>query len=309
MVMSSATAVVSVIYCGRRRSRRLRIVLLSDQGAKGRGLWAQAIAVFAARLPETRTVTDRLKTLIFDVDGTLADTEHLHLRAFNLAFADAGLDWHWSTPLYRTLLKVAGSRERIRHFIDAYHTDLKQRADQEALLAQLQTSKNRYYAELVRQGEARFRPGVGRLLQEAQAEGLQLAIASTAGYDNIRVLLEMNLGAEATDCFALIAAGNIVEQKKPSPAIYRWVLDQLRLNPCDCIAFEDSQNGIRSAMGAGVPTMVTVNDFTVSDDFAGAVIVLDCLGEPTQPFHVLAGNPGAATFVDLAFLRRLVRGR
>ncbi|MFZ0254730.1 MAG: HAD-IA family hydrolase [Gammaproteobacteria bacterium] len=251
---------------------------------------------------------DRLKALIFDVDGTLADTEHLHLRAFNLAFADADLDWHWSAPLYRTLLKVAGSRERIRHFIDEYHPDLNQRADQEALLLQLQTSKNRYYADLVCQGEARFRPGVGRLLQEAQAQGLQLAIASTAGYDNIRVLLEMNLRTGATDCFALIAAGDVVEQKKPSPAIYRWVLAQLQLKPRDCIAFEDSHNGVRSAVGAGIPTVVTVNDFTINDDFAGAAMVLDCLGEPKRPFRVLAGNPGLATFVDVGFLRRLVHG-
>lgn len=250
----------------------------------------------------------KLKALIFDVDGTLADTEHLHLRAFNVAFADAGLDWHWSVPLYETLLKVAGSRERIRHFIDEYHPALSQIPDREALLSQLQASKNRHYARLVRLGEARFRPGVGRLLREAQAEGLQLTIASTAGYDNIRVLLEANLGLGASDRFAAIAAGNIVAHKKPSPAIYSWVLDRLRLRPRDCIAFEDSRNGLRAALRADLRVVVTVNDFTVNDDFTGASIVLDCLGEPEQPFRVIAGNPGSATFVDLAFLRWLARG-
>lgn len=256
----------------------------------------------------SRTVMGRLKALIFDVDGTLADTEHLHLRACNAAFADADLDWHWSVPLYGTLLKVAGSRERIRHFIDEYHPDLSHREDREALASRLHASKNRYYVHLVRQGEARFRPGVGRLLEEAAGAGLQLAIASTAGYDNIRGLLEANMGTEATDRFAVIAAGHVVEQKKPSPAIYRWVLEQLQLDPHDCIAFEDSQNGVRSAVGADVRTVVTVNDFTIKDDFAGASIVLDCLGEPEQPFRVLAGNAGPATFVDLRFLRRLVGG-
>lgn len=247
-----------------------------------------------------------LKALIFDVDGTLADTEQLHLRAFNVAFADAGLDWHWSVPLYRTLLKVAGSRERIRHFIDEYRPNLSQDADREALLSHLQAIKNRYYAHLVRQGEAKFRPGVGRLLEEARQSGLQLAIASTAGYDNVRVLLEANMGAGATDRFAVIAAGNIVEQKKPSPAIYRRVLEQLQCAAHDCVAFEDSQNGVHSALGANIRTVVTVNDFTVDDDFAGASMVLDSLGEPEQPFRVLAGDPGPATFVDLGLLRRLV---
>jgi beta-phosphoglucomutase-like phosphatase (HAD superfamily) len=254
------------------------------------------------------TVMGKLKALIFDVDGTLADTEHLHLRAFNAAFADADLDWHWSVPLYGTLLRVAGSRERIRHFIDEYHPDLSHYEDREALVSRLGASKNRYYAQLVRQGEARFRPGVGRLIKEARGAGLQLAIASTAQYDNIRVLLEANLGADAIGPFAVIAAGDVVEQKKPSPAIYRWVLEQLQADARDCIAFEDSQNGVCSAVGANVRTVVTVNDFTIKDDFADASIVLDCLGEPGQPFRVFAGSAGPATFVDLPFLRRLVDG-
>ena len=250
----------------------------------------------------------RLRALVFDVDGTLADTEHLHLRALNIAFANADLDWHWSMPLYRVLLRVAGSRERIRHFIDEYHPDLRRYGDREALLSRLHASKNRYYAQFVRQGEARFRPGIARLLAEAAGQELPLAIASTAGYENIRVLLEANMGAGAADRFALIAADNVVAQKKPSPAIYRWVLGRLELDPRNCIAFEDSRNGVRSAVGARVSTVVTVNEFTIDDDFTGASIVLDCLGEPEQPFRVLAGSPGPATFVDVGFLRRLVRG-
>ena len=225
-----------------------------------------------------------LKALIFDVDGTLADTEHLHPEAFNAAFADAGLDWHWSIPLYAKLLKVAGSRERIRHFIDEYLPDLSQTLDQEALLSQLQATKNGYYARLVRLGEAGFRPGVGRLLNEAQAEGLQLAIASTAGHDNVRVLLEANVGMGASDRFAVIAAGDIVEHKKPSPAIYRWVLEQLQLPLQDCIAFEDSQSGRLSALGADLRVVVTVNDFTANDSFAGSSMVLDCLESRSHPF-------------------------
>lgn len=250
-----------------------------------------------------------LKALIFDVDGTLADTEHLHLRAFNAAFADAGLEWHWSLPFYKTLLKVAGSRERMQHYSDRYQPGFSQRPDWEALLSQLQASKNQHYSLLVRQGAAKFRPGVGRLLAEAQEAGLYLAIASTAGHDNIRVLLEENLGTAATERFALIAAGSVVKDKKPSPAIYRWLLEQLDLHPRDCVAFEDSENGVRSAVGAGICTVVTVNDFTIDDQFRGASIVLDCLGEPERPFQVLAGDASHATYVDLALLRQLVRGR
>lgn len=251
---------------------------------------------------------NELRALIFDVDGTLADTEKLHLRAFNVAFAAAGLDWHWSIGLYGKLLQVAGSRERIRHFIDEYRPDLSHIPDPAALIARLQVSKNRHYAHLVRQGEARFRQGVARLLEEAQADGLQLAIASTAGYDNIRVLLEANMGRGASERFAVIGAGSIVDQKKPSPAIYQWVLRQLQMDPWECVAFEDSQNGVLSAIGAGIRTVVTVSDFTLKDDFSGASIVLDGLGEPHHPFQVLAGNPGLATFVDLGFLRQLISG-
>ena len=249
-----------------------------------------------------------LTALIFDVDGTLAETEYDHLAAFNAAFADAGLDWYWSVALYTHLLKVTGSRERMRHYIEHYQPHFKRHNNLEGLLAQLQEQKNHYYAERVRQGVIRLRPGVARLLREARAAGLQLAIASTASRENIQVLLDSTLERGASDWFALIAAGEVVTHKKPSPEIYHWLLNQLALEANECVAFEDSGNGVRAAVAAGVRTVVTVSELTKHDDFTGAAVVLDSFGEPDRPFRVIRGEVGKTSLVDVAFLRRLRRG-
>jgi beta-phosphoglucomutase-like phosphatase (HAD superfamily) len=109
-------------------------------------------------------------------------------------------------------------------------------------------------------------------------------------------------GAESW--FEVIAAGDIVSAKKPAPDIYHWALQQMKLTPDRCIAFEDSHNGLKASMGAGLRTVVTINGYTAQDDFGGAAAVLSDLGEPDAPFSVLAGEAGDNRYVDLALLER-----
>jgi HAD superfamily hydrolase (TIGR01509 family) len=248
-----------------------------------------------------------LKALLFDVDGTLADTERDgHRPAFNAAFRDYGLDWDWDVELYGKLLAVTGGKERMRYYIDRFRPDYAKPADFDGLVAELHKAKTRHYTRMLAEGGIPLRPGVRRLLQEARAAGLTLGVATTTTPDNVTALLRHSLAADGPDWFAVIAAGDIVPAKKPAPDIYAWALERLGLTAAECLAFEDSKNGIRASQGAGLKTVVTVNDYTRADDFSGAVAVLSDLGEPDAPYCRLDREESGV--VDLARLRAWHRG-
>ncbi|HEY9098334.1 MAG TPA: HAD family hydrolase [Thiobacillus sp.] len=247
-----------------------------------------------------------LLALLFDVDGTLADTERDgHRPAFNQAFQDAGLDWVWDVALYGKLLAVTGGKERMKYYVEHFRPDYEKPEHFDDLVADLHKSKTRHYTALAAQGGIPLRPGVKRLLNEARAAGLRLGIATTTTPENVTVLLEHSLGSGTQDWFEVIAAGDIVPSKKPAPDIYHYALEKMHLDPAGCLAFEDSENGLRSSLGAGLKTLVTVNDYTLDHDFTGATVVLSDLGEPSQPNQRLAGVDLNQPFVDVAYLKAL----
>lgn len=246
-----------------------------------------------------------LAALLFDVDGTLADTEEIHRRAFNEAFAAAGLQWHWDQPLYRELLEVTGGRERIRFFLERYPRPDAPGDDLDASIAQLHLDKTAIYNHILAEGVVPLRPGVERLIEEARAAGLQLAIATTTTPVNVTSLLENSFSGDVSGYFAVIAAGNVVPDKKPAADIYHYALQQLGLQASQCLAIEDSANGLCAARGAGIDTVITVNRYTSGQDFSGAALVLDQLGEPDSACRVLQGGLDPGGMVDVSFLRRL----
>ena len=247
-----------------------------------------------------------LKALIFDVDGTLSDTERDgHRVAFNRAFAEAKLDWEWDVKTYGLLLKVTGGKERIRYFIEEFLPGFKTPADLDGFIGNLHRSKTRHYVELLRSGAIPLRPGVRRLLNEVRSAGLRLGIATTTTPENVTTLLSATMGPESIDWFDVIAAGDVVPNKKPAPDIYLYALNEMNLPAEECMAFEDSENGLLSSMQAGLKTIVTVNGYTRSDSFESAVIVLDQLGEPGSPFTVINGDAGGAVRVDVPLIKDL----
>jgi HAD superfamily hydrolase (TIGR01509 family) len=249
------------------------------------------------------------KALIFDVDGTLADTERDgHRPAFNAAFAEAGLDWVWDVDRYGDLLKVTGGKERIATYMAEEGIAPDPTRDAAELIAALHRAKTRHYLAMLEAGSIPLRPGVLRLLREARDAGVRLAIATTTTPENVHVLLDHAGEPGLRDWFEVIAAGDVVPQKKPAPDIFLLALAQLGLDASECVAVEDSENGVRSALDAGLRALlVTLNDYTRDQAMDAAGLVVDHLGEPDAPPRALRGDLGGRAYVDLEVLDRLHR--
>lgn len=247
-----------------------------------------------------------LKALIFDVDGTLAETERDgHRVAFNRAFTEAGLDWHWSREFYGQLLPVAGGKERIRFYIQYFCKEFQAPDRFDEFIEALHRNKTQHYQDLLRKGELPLRPGVKRLIDEARDRGLRLAIATTSSHPTTLALLRSTLDSA---WFEVIAAGDIVARKKPAPDIYLYVLDQLNLDPSECIVFEDSEAGLQAAVGTNLKTIITANNYTKSQNFSKATLILNGLGEPDRPFLSLRGSVGDRKYVDISLLQSFCFG-
>ncbi|MBT5229250.1 MAG: HAD family hydrolase [Methylococcales bacterium] len=245
-------------------------------------------------------------TFIFDVDGTLADTERDgHRVAFNKAFKAAGLDWDWSVELYGELLAVTGGKERIRFYLEKFNTAFAKPDDFDGFVAGLHASKTEFYTELLATGAIPLRSGVKRLMAESRAAGMRLAIATTTTPANVTALLGACFAPDAESWFEVIAAGDIVPAKKPAHDIYTYAMAQMKVSPEECVAFEDSENGIKSSVGAKLKTVVTINEYTKDHDFTDALIVLDQLGDPGDPMTVLEGKSDAE-FVTVDLVKSLV---
>ncbi len=247
-----------------------------------------------------------LQALIFDVDGTLADTERDgHRVAFNQAFEQAGLDWNWSVDLYGELLAVTGGKERMAYYLEKFNTDFPTDDKTPLMIKELHQSKTAHYTELLASGAIPLRPGVKRLINEARENDMRMAISTTTTPANVTALLEHALEKGSTNWFEVIAAGDIVPAKKPAADIYVWALNELKLKAEDCLAFEDSENGVKSSLGANLKTIITINDYTENHDFSGASLVLDQMGEPNKGFNTLAGDNHGASFINLELLKKI----
>jgi HAD superfamily hydrolase (TIGR01509 family) len=214
--------------------------------------------------------------LIFDVDGTLAETEEVHRLAFNEAFLQTGLDWCWGRTVYRELLRVAGGKERIRAF-DRMRATEPMLSDPQ--IAELHSIKTARYVELVAGGGCPLRPGVAALIAEAERRGQRLAIATTTSRANIDALLSVALGGDWAARFHAIVAGDEVPLKKPAPDVYHELLARLGMQASDCIAIEDSHNGLVAAAAAGIPVLITRSVYFRDEDFSGALLAVGDLTE------------------------------
>jgi HAD superfamily hydrolase (TIGR01509 family) len=218
----------------------------------------------------------RARALIFDIDGTMAETEEVHRRAFNDAFSRAGLNWYWDQATYGQLLRVAGGKERIHAFAMRKRT-MPLLSNRE--IAELHRIKTARYAELIATGGCPLRPGVEALLRNARRRSQRLAIATTTSRANIDALLSVTLGEDWAEWFEAIVAGDDVPEKKPAPDVYLVMLARLSLPASRCIAIEDSRNGLVAASRAGIPVLFTRSAYFRDDDCSEALLAVDELTE------------------------------
>lgn len=253
----------------------------------------------------------KLRAVLFDVDGTLADTEALgHRPAYNRAFRKLGLQLRWGPKLYRKLLKQPGGRERLKHYVEHYQPDLGKEqaevsADLDGWVAKVHELKSKYFKKRMRNGSVPLRPGIARLMREARANGLKLGIVTNASLKTLKPVLRYCMGPELAAEIDVIASGEEVKRKKPAPDLYRLALQRLGVEAGECVTLEDSQMGLAAATAAKVAAVVTVNSDTLEQDFSDAALVMSSLGEPGAPAKVLRGELCGRSWVTIADLQRI----
>jgi len=249
-----------------------------------------------------------LQALLFDLDGTLADTESQgHRPAYNSAFKDLGLAWKWGPKLYRKLLNMPGGRERVRHYVEAYQPEHGEQSVDE-LVDAVHSAKSMHYARRLERGKIPLRPGVRRLIEEARQMGVQVAIVTNASRASIEPFLAHAMGPGLIDKVSVVVGSEDGRAKKPAPDLYELALERLGVVAEHCVAIEDSDVGLQAARAAGLTTLVTVNSNTRTQVFDEAVLVVDSLGEADRPVEVLdnLGKETGCHVIDVPFLNSLI---
>ncbi len=247
----------------------------------------------------------KLKGIIFDVDGTIADTEEYHRLAFNLAFEEFKLDWYWTPKDYHELLYISGGKERFRYCLTqdiALKASLK---DEEQFILDLHKCKSEHYRNFIHNGAIQARPGIKRLIAEALNHGIQLAIATSSSTANFLTLAEQIFEQNPKEIFKPIVTSDQIVNKKPSPMVYKCALAGMGLVAEECIAIEDTAAGNRAAINAGLNTIITTHTYTIDNNFDGAAIVVNHLGEQDQPFEILNDNKCDKSFIDIELLQSI----
>jgi HAD superfamily hydrolase (TIGR01509 family) len=251
-----------------------------------------------------------MPALVFDCDGVLADTERFgHLPSFNQTFEEFGLPWRWTAEEYGRKLAIGGGKERMASMLTPETiraAGLPEEPDALAAeVAKWHKRKTALYTELVVDGKLPPRPGIRRIISDAQDAGWQLGVASTSAEASVRAILEYAVGKERAARFDVFLAGDVVPKKKPDPAIYLLALEKLGASPSEVLVVEDSRNGLLAATGAGLRCLMTINGYTEEEDNSEATLVVTSLGDPDGERARVIANRGSAMpgdFITLADL-------
>ena len=244
-----------------------------------------------------------LRALLWDVDGTLAETERDgHLVAFNEAFAARELPWRWSAERYGELLAIAGGRERLLHDLAGGPCAGRPPDALEALARALHRDKNEHYARIVAAGTLPLRPGVAELIADCRAAGLAMGIVTTTSGANIEALLGRHLGRDWRQSFVVVIGAEEAPVKKPAPQAYHRALDALGFAGAETLAIEDAPAGVAAARAAGIPVILQRSHYFPETPAAGTLAAGPALGDGAGWVAPVA--PAAGSRIDLALLRR-----
>ena len=247
----------------------------------------------------------KLNAILFDVGGTIAESEEIHRASFNEAFKEFGLNWYWDEAIYRELVFIGGGKERIKHYITRAWPEMLKQKNLTKYIESVHKIKGQIYEEFLNDSQLKARPGIIRLLKELKNEKIRLAIVSDTTEENLINLFKKGLGINPIEWFEILAHGGCTIQKKPSPDIYLWTLERLKLPPESCLAIEDAPRGVDSAIDAGLKVLVTPSIYTLEEKFEKSSLLLSHLGEPEEPFNVIKGDAFGHSFVDLDLLKKI----
>ena len=246
-----------------------------------------------------------LKAVLFDVDGTIAESEELHRNAFNESFKEYGLSWYWDEAIYRELTLVGGGRERIKHYIERTSPEVLSYKNLTSYIDSLHKVKSQIYKDNLCETGISLRPGVKRLINELNKNKIRMSLVSSTTKENLDNLFRIGLNVDPNDWFEIIGHGDCTKYKKPSPEIYHWVLEKMKLPSKGCIAIEDAPRGVDSAVNAGLKVIITPSQYTNTEIFEKGNLVLSDLGEPEKPFTLLKGEAFSKNFVDLELIKMI----
>lgn len=247
----------------------------------------------------------KLEALIFDVDGTLVDTEELHRQSYNQTFVDFGINWDWNAATYTELLSVSGGQARIAHYIDLVDMMPDEKTRLRRIIPAIHKEKTRLYGELAANKNVALRPGIARLIDEAHTAGIRVGLVASSASENVETLVSSALGNKLRKAVGAIVCGDMVKRKKPAPDIYELMLTMLHVPAQATVAFEDSLNGLTAAKSVGLFTVVTPSRWTMTHAFQGADVVLSSLGDPDQPVDAADRAKIGAPCLELAALQKL----
>jgi HAD superfamily hydrolase (TIGR01509 family) len=255
------------------------------------------------------------KVLLFDCDGVLADTERDgHRVAFNQMWRELGVAWHWTVEEYGRKLRIGGGKERMASLFDesefrAVYQAPETETERRHLIENWHQRKTQIYKQIIVSGRIAIRSGVRRLSEEALSQGWTLGVCSTSAKEAVESVLRRAVGEEVFSRFSLILAGDVVKFKKPAADIYELAACRLQVSPDQCVAIEDSRNGLLSAVNAGMKCVITINDYTRAEDFSEAAIVLTCIGDPGGEVTVVHANSSGVSvggFLTVSALEKIV---
>ena len=247
-----------------------------------------------------------LSAVFFDVDGTIAETENFHRKAFNEAFKEFNLDWFWDEPIYKELINIGGGKERIMYHIKRAWPEMLTYKNLSKYIDSIHKTKNEIYEDFLTESKIEVRPGIKRLIKELREQSIKIGLVSSTSEINLLNLFEKGLKIDYRKIFDIIAHGDSTPNKKPSPEIYEWALEKLRLPAQACVAIEDSPRGLDAATKANITTIVTPSILTLNEEFKDAKLVISDLGEPDKNFELIKGNSFGLKFVSVELLSKII---
>lgn len=244
-----------------------------------------------------------LNAIIFDVDGTIAETDEIHRAAFNLSFRDKGLRWHWSHSVYARLSDAQSPHDKLLKFIAEFRADELDEFIRTGMFDAVIARANRHFIELIESGSVSLRAGVARLIKEARNARIKLALCTISPVNTFEVLLQNHFGLSALDIFDVVTTRETLPTAADALVAYKHTIERLGCTPNTCFAVENSEAGVRAARSAGLRVVATPGIYTSSGDFSQADVVISDLGHPAAPFQLIRGNAAMHNFVSIDALQ------